>query len=283
MLRLFIALFLAMSVAVFGADEKSEVDQLLNQAQAAQRKGESAAALALASKAIAAAPKNPQCHWVRGSIYAAQGKHREAIEDFSRGLAFEPRAPEVLQLRGFENFKLGNFAEAIADFDAAIGYVPKQEPYHWQRGIAQYYAGRYEDGRKQFELHQTVNSNDVENAVWHFLCYSRVAGVEKARAALLPIKDDSRVPMMKVYELFAGKAKPEDVLKEASGKSSSEAQLKQQLFFAHLYLGLYYEAHRKPELAREHIAKAAGQYAQNHYMGDVARVHAKLLGARTSH
>jgi lipoprotein NlpI len=256
---------------------KSEIDTLLNQAQIAHRNGENSTALSLTSKAIAAAPKNPQSYWVRGRIYAAQKDHRQAVTDFTRVLELEPRAAEVFQLRGFEHFKLGNFAQAIADFDTAIRFVPKQEPYHWQRGIAQYYAGRYEDGRKQFELHQTVNSNDVENAVWHFLCYSRVAGLEKARASLLPIKNDTRVPMMKVYELFAGRAKPEDVLNEAKAGSPSEAELKQRMFFAHLYLGLYYEAHNQSALAREHIGKAANEYSQDHYMGDVARVHARLL------
>ena len=257
-----------------------DVDLLLNQAQAANAKGETSVARDLATKAIAAAPKNPQGYWVRGRIYATEKNHREAIADFTRGLEIEPRAAEVYQLRGFENFRDGNFTAAIADFDKAIHFVPAQEPYHWQRGIAQYYAGRYEDGRKQFELHQTVNSNDVENAVWHFLCYSRIAGVEKARAGLIPIKGDTRVPMMTVYELFAGRAKPEDVLKEAGGSYSSEAQLKQQMFFAHLYLGLYYEAHGKPDLAKEHIGKAAYEYPQNHYMGDVARVHARVLGIK---
>src|SRR6266853_660464 len=59
---------------------------------------------------------------------------------------------------------------------------------------------------RQFELHQTVNDNDVENAVWHYLCVARLAGVEKAHASLIRIQRDSRVPMMAVYALFGGKA-----------------------------------------------------------------------------
>ena len=255
----------------------SAVEPLLNQAQAAALKGQRAEAWKLANQAVAAEPNNPQCYYVRGRIFASAREHAKAIEDFDQLLKLEPRAAEVYQLRGYEHFKLGRFNEAIADFDKAIDFVPKQEPHHWQRGIAYYYAGRYEDGRKQFELHQTVNSNDVENAVWHFICISRSQGAEKARAALLPIKDDARIPMMKVYELFAGKAKPAEVLAVAGANYSSTSQLKQQLFFAHLYLGLYYEAHGNAQLAREHINKAAGEFAQDHYMGDVARVHAAVL------
>ena len=48
-----------------------------------------------------------------------------------------------------------------------------------------------------------MDTNDVENAVWHFLCVAREDGVEKARAAMLKIGKDRRVPMMQVYELFA--------------------------------------------------------------------------------
>ena len=259
------------------AASQPEVEGLLNEAQAAHRKGDNTAALATVNKAITADPKNAQSYWVRGRIYASMTNHTEAVADFSRVLELEPRAAEVYQLRGFEQFKLGKFKEAISDFDTAIRFVPKQEPYHWQRGIAQYYAGRYEDGRKQFELHQTVNSNDVENAVWHFLCNSRIIGVEKARAALLPIKQDDRVPMMRVYELFAGRGTPQKVLDEAGANYSSSAQLHRQMFFAHLYLGLYYEALNDPKSAREHILKAARDYAEDHYMGDVARVHARVL------
>ena len=154
--------------------------------------------------------------------------------------------------------------------------MPTQAPYHWQRGISYYYAGRFEDGRKQFELHQTVNSNDVENAVWHFLCVARGSGVEKARAALIPIKGDARVPMMEVHALFAGKVKPEAVLQAAAAGRPPPSQLNRQLFYAHLYLGLYFEVIGNDEQAREHIAKAAGTYRTEDYMGDVARVHLQL-------
>ena len=252
-------------------------DELLNRAQAAQLKGERAEALSLAGKALAADPKNPQCYFVRGTLYSANGQHDKAVADFGDAIKLEPRGPALYQLRGLEQFKLGHFAESIADFDKYLEFVPKQAPHHWQRGIALYYAGRYEEGRKQFESHQTVNPSDVENAVWHYLCVARASGVEKARAALIEIKGDGRVPMMQVHALFSGKGKPEEVLSAASAGNPSPARLEEQLFYAHLYLGLYYEAQGNEKLAREHIFKAADDYKAEHYMGDVARVHSALL------
>ena len=98
--------------------------------------------------------------------------------------------------------------------DAEIVLDARRSPWHWKRGISLYYAGRYADGAKQFEGYQTVDGNDVENAVWRFLCQARdpQVGLDKARQGILPIKDDRRVPMMQVYGLFKGELKPNDVL-----------------------------------------------------------------------
>jgi lipoprotein NlpI len=49
------------------------------------------------------------------------------------------------------------------------------------------------------------------------------------------------------------------------------------MFYAHLYLGLYFEAIGENEQAREHILKAAERSKENGYMGDVARLHAGIL------
>ena len=55
--------------------------------------------------------------------------------------------------------------------------------------------------------------------------------------------------------------------------------LRTRLFYAHLYIGLYHEAHGSGAGAREHILLAAEKYAGDDYMGDVARVHAEVLRA----
>ncbi len=250
-----------------------QLDQMLDQAQALHRQGNLAEALILASKAVTADPKNPQCYYVRGRLYAEDREHGKAVADFDQALAMEPRGIEIYQLRGIEQFKLAHFKESCADFDRFVERRPQSAAQHWQRGIAYYYAGRYEDGRKQFELHQTVNPNDVENAVWHFLCVARLSGLAKARGSLIPIKDDARAPMMQIYAVFAGKAKPEDVLAAAKGGYSSIAQLNHQLFYAHFYMGLFYEASGNEKLAAKHLAEAAGAYKVEDYMGEVARVH----------
>ena len=263
-------------VGTAGAAEAS-VDDLVRQAREAFRQGKGDEAVALATQAIAAEPKNPGPRHIRAQIHAARRQHEKAITDFTEALKLDPSAVGIYQARGAENFRLGRMAESIADFDKFIAANPGQEAHHWQRGIAYYYAGRFTDGRKAFELHQTVNSHDVENAVWHFLCAARESGIEKARAALIPIDGDSRVPMAQVHALFAGKLKPEDVMTAATAGGVRGELKERQVFYANLYLGLYYEALGDAKRAREYIEKSAADYQKHDYMGDVAHVHAEIL------
>lgn len=166
--------------------------------------------------------------------------------------------------------------ESARVFDQLVVAVPGAEPELWQRGLALYYAGRFADGQKQFELHRTVNPNDVENAAWHFLCVAKLKGPQAAGDALLPVGEDQRVPMKEILDLYAGKCEPEDVL--AAAEQGEGNTRRNQLCYAHLYLGLYFEALGDAASAREHIAKAAGPFRMDHYMGKVAVMHAKLRG-----
>jgi lipoprotein NlpI len=204
-------------------------------------------------------------------------KFADALKALDRCLALEKNNARGLQLRGCAHFMLGKFKESVADFDAFIKLRPAEADGHWQRGISLYYAGKYADGMKQFNAYEKVDTKDVENAVWHFLCAAKKDGVAKARKGILKIGKDERVPMMKVYDLFKGTAKPADVLGEAKAGEVTDEMRKQQLFYAHLYVGLYYDVTGDAKKAKEHLGLAGGKYRISHYMGDVARVHHELL------
>lgn len=180
------------------------------------------------------------------------------------------QGPKAVLDRAVDEFVAGRFAQSAATFDEAAKMIPQEAPYLWQRGIALYYAGRYTDCRRQFESHRTVNPDDVENAAWHFLCVAREQTPDRARAALLPVGPDARVPMREVYQMFRGTLMPDDVLK--AGGSSPSGQ-----FYAHLYVGLYSEAIGRKDLALKHITEAASdRFAPvGGYMHMVARVHAR--------
>ena len=181
-------------------------------------------------------------------------------------------AAEAIFERAVSDFERGLVDEAAVAFDTVAELLPHQAPHLWQRGIALYYAARYGDCREQFESHRTVNPNDVENAVWHFLCVAQAESAEVARTQLLPVGPDGRVPMREVYQLFKGTLMPMQVLDAAGNNPSGQ-------FFAHLYLGLYFEAVRKPMEALDHIQMAAAdRYSRvGGYMHMVARVHLEIL------
>src|SRR5262249_44229535 len=124
--------------------------------------------------------------------------------------------------------------------------------------------------------------DDVENAVWHFLCVAKLGGVEKAHASLMKIPRDRRNPMMAVYALFGGKATPEDVVTVAKARAAFPEEEKRQRFYANYYIGLYYEATGRDDLARNYINSALPQAMPADYMGDVARVHAEILNRRAA-
>jgi len=252
-------------------------DDPLREAESALKDRRPKEALALADKAVVSQPKSARARFVRGLAHAALRQPTEAVADFDKAIDLDPKLAEAYDQRGSERFKLGQVKESLADFDKYLELRPGEKNGHWKRGISLYYAGKFEEGRKQFEGYEKVDTNDVENAVWHYLCNARANGVAKARAALLKIGKDGRVPMMEVYALYGGEAKPDDVLAAARAGEPRPAELKQRLFYAHLYLGLYYEAEGDKKKALEHIAKAADDYPITHYMGDVARVHRDLL------
>mgnify|MGYP003336756739 FL=1 len=183
--------------------------------------------------------------------------------------------PDALFRHGVDEFFAGRIEPSVAAFDELARVAPRLMPQLWQRGIALYYAGRFDDCRRQFEAHRTVNPDDVENAAWHFLCVARAESPARAKAALLPVGPDARVPMREVYRLYRGEMTPEQVLR--AGQGSADGQ-----FYANLYVGLYYDAIGETAKARAAITTAADErYASSGgYMHRVARVHLGQLDRR---
>ena len=243
--------------------------------------GQPAKAITLATQAVAADAGYAPAYLLRVQAHEAMQSWESAIADYDKLIKLHPEAANLYNGRGAARFRLGHIDHSIADFDQAIALDPAQAPQHWQRGISLYYARRYEDGRRQFESHQTVNPSDVENAAWHFLCVARSKGPEAAKASLLPIAHDARVPMREIYALFGGAGKEDQVMSAARAGNPAEDARRERLFYAHLYIGLYNEALGQTKAARQHIERAE-RNAPRHYMGDVARVHLMLLRAPRS-
>jgi len=233
------------------------------------------------------APKDTSVTDFNLAIIALQRGDHNRVLQITEGKEeehFKRMRASILQERGQNRFFKADIDGSLADFNEVVELMPERDPYHWQRGITFYYAGKYQEGKEQFERHQKVNSQDVENAVWHFLCAVRgpEGSVESARRNLISIKEDTRVPMKEVHSLFAGTGSAEAVMVAARkmGNPAKSEIAKNALLYAHLYLAIYFEALGKEDLMKEHIKKAAVDYRMDHYMGKVAQVHAKLRGVK---
>lgn len=212
----------------------------------------------------------------------AAGNYRRAAELSETLCRSYPDQFRNFLLQGEIKFADGEMNAAVNAFDNAIRLNPVIEPRLWQRGLALYYADRFAEGVKQFETHQTVNSQDVENAVWHLLCNARLAGLKQAREELISIERDGRVPMAQIYQMFAGILEPNDVLKAANqhspGPVAGSNRHHLQLYYAHLYIGLYLELIDERESSLDSIKRAAAfnPLPDDNFMGNVSAVHLQL-------
>jgi lipoprotein NlpI len=259
-------------VALTASVLAQSAEDLLKAARTALDKKQTSEAVRLVSKAIQENPKLTDAFVMRAEFLEGIGKYGEAAADWTKVIDLVPNRADAYLHRGLVHFKMGKIKESIADFDKQIELDPRAKISHWQRGISYYYAGRYDDGRKQFEGYQDFDSNDVENAVWRFMCMAKTDGLDKARKAILKIGDDRRVPMRQVYDLFKGDLKTDDVIAAAKAATTVRA-----LFYAHLYVGIYEDLQGDKKKAFEHLNKAAEDYRIGHYMWDVARIHRDIL------
>lgn len=194
------------------------------------------------------------------------------LQQWDEVIRKQPNNPNAYIRRGMVKFQLAKIDESIDDFDTAEKLDSRLKSYLWQRGLSYYYADRFDEGAQQFEIDLTVNSQDVEETVWRYLCMARLVGVTEARHQLLTVKNDPRRIMRSIYDLFAGNCTADDVL------NVGQAEGVKGLFYSYLYLGLYYEAENNGDLAQEYIVKAADKYKLDDYMWYLAQVHKKLRG-----
>ncbi len=271
-IRICLAVALVAALCV-NASGQGEEERLIARAADALRAGHTETAARLAGEALdpPGAPA-PKALWIRGNAFEGLERYSEAVLDFGRLAELDRLRPGVHLALGRARFKAGDFSGSVAAFDAATNLDRTLGPHLWQRGIAQYYAGRPGDCAKQFTNHRTVNPQDVENSVWHFLCVAERDGIEEARRRLMPVERDSRVPMSEVLALFRGSGSEAAVIKAAE-RATSAGSGDSPLFYAHLYVGLFKDASGDRSAADEHLRMAVGMRNPGNYMWQIARIH----------
>ena len=207
-----------------------------------------------------------------------EGDNRAAIENADAMVRQAPNNPGTARLAADIYLRAGEYKWAVRLFDRYLVSEKEALPELWQRGIALYFMREYEAAAKQFEVHRTVNPNDVENAAWHFLCVAKSQSPSEAKAQVLPAPGDPRIPMEEVLQMLKS-GDQQAIIDKIATLEKDSPQGKAAQFYGDFYLGLYADAMGKSAEAKKWMDRAA-QDAPRNYMGDVARVYAKFLSGK---
>ncbi len=268
-----------------------EQEELFLQAIEALEAKNTDAMVRLMDRAVATDVTNHFAYIKRAQLFDLIGKNDQAARDYTTALGFighDAHYADVFQMRGCSNFKHGNIQGAVSDWVNFIRLKPDKEADHWQICVAYALLGSYEDARKQFEWHWTVNAEDMEVAFWHYLCVARMEGLESAQENLIEVTGEERVPMPELHQLFKGGGSEAEVWLAVEEGDPGKDERNQREFFANYYLGLHRQAAGKLEEADELIGKALEIAKSNEgYIGDspggqlragdIARVHSQQL------
>lgn len=207
----------------------------------------------------------------------------QQIATADAALAKDPQLVQAYSARGDARLFLGDFRGAVSDFEKMISLDPSLDAPHWRLGIAYYFAGDFVKSARQFEKYHAYDGRDRENGIWKFLAQAKTDGIEKARAGMLAYTRFDREPFPSLYEMFAGKKTPDEVLAEVAKKGLAADETVQ--FFANYYCGLEEDLRghraRALELLGKAVASRAGRDARGGagYMWQVARLHWERLRA----
>ena len=209
-----------------------------------------------------------------------------AVLEATRAVEANPTAKRPYYQRAVAKFRAGDFAGSVADFDEYLRREPEAADALWERGISCYYAEKYTDGAVQFGHYVRHDTADVENSVWHYLCRAKASDRATARAEIIPVAHDRRIPLDQVLQLFAGKATPTDIEVAITDGAPTDDELARRTFYGELYLGLWEVDQEHFPLALTHFERASKvdptTPSVSGYMHDVARLHTNLLRIKTN-
>lgn len=174
-------------------------------------------------------------------------------------------------------FRLGRFEESVRDYDVAARFGwPHDDNSCWERGLAQYYAGDFHAGAEQFARYHRVGALDIENGLWRFLCIAEDEGLAKARETMFAYPRKLRTPFPALLALYMDAGTADAVLEEANAETTSSEAHTESLFYAHYYLGKYYEIIDDNKNALIHINESLNHRIP-HFMYACAEADAKRM------
>lgn len=195
------------------------------------------------------------------------------LKEIDHKLTEKPDTVAYLSRRGDLYLFLGAYPEAVKDFERMITLDPSQDEPHWRLGIAYYFNGQFEKAERQFVKYHGYDGHDRENGIWKFLAQEKVDGIKTSREMMLIYPEGDREPFVPLYEMYAGRRSPDEVLAYIADKKFADDKHVQ--FFGNYYVGMYELMVDHREHALQLLQKAVNVLpsdAETVYMWNVARL-----------
>ena len=138
--RFFRCLNLLISRTLIQDHQLINIQHCLEQALAAQRSGNSPAALETIDRAIRLAPRTAPLHDLRAQILSTLGRHPEAVEAAQRAVRLDPKSPTARRNLGDALLAAKRFDQAAQTYRLARALDPTDVRVHRNLGLA--YAGQ---------------------------------------------------------------------------------------------------------------------------------------------
>jgi len=124
------------------------------------------------NRSISADPTFVHSYLLRGQIYEAQDKDRQAIADYSAVIKIDPTLADAYFRRGQVYAKIGDHLPAIADYTVTLANNYQQPaPVHHKRGVSYYERQDYSLALADFDAALTLDANLAESHLYRGLIY----------------------------------------------------------------------------------------------------------------
>jgi tetratricopeptide (TPR) repeat protein len=156
------------------------LDALVNRAAVLADQGRTAEAHLDVQRGLEIAPDNPHLRCVLGQLYAAAGKHADAIAAYDAALAAVPDFAQALAGRAAALFGTGDLDGAVADLTAALAHA-EDAALLYNRAAALQAAGRWREAVADLERAATLDPADPDVRADLDRCRAELAGTSAPR------------------------------------------------------------------------------------------------------
>ena len=255
-------------VVVTVAWAQGGVDTLLEQARAAERVSDYAAATRIYERALVLSPGNLEVLKRLGVLEQTELKFDSSISHFQQVLARESQYPDVNFFLGMSYFGQGQFQRAIHSFELELGNAKPHPRGRYYLALALQSTGRLQDAISQLNQAIANNPNDAD-ALYELARMHQNASLQ-AIERLKNIDPDSFQLHALMGEIYAEEKRYPEAIKEYRSALDKRPEARG----IHFSIGVAYWAQRQPADAQKEFSLALkenpGDPMTNLYLGDIA-------------